>query len=160
MEPGREGGSKMKKKTSWYRAGGYSTVIFCTYTPNSVLAKRWREVEELGTATGGWRYMVVELGGRSIRSSICRFPWGVPCSDPDKCLVWLSDFTRGLEHSKALKSKSKKNALWRHCVLYHESKPVEFSMSVTSTDIDPLTRKIKEGATIIAGDKDVLLNSR
>ena len=33
--------SKSKKKTSWYCAGGYSTVIFCTYTPNSVLANKW-----------------------------------------------------------------------------------------------------------------------
>ena len=78
---------KLKKKTSWYRAGGYSTVIFCTYTPNSVLAKRWREVEERGAATRGWRYRVVELGRWSIRSSVCRFPWGVPCTDAEKCLV-------------------------------------------------------------------------
>ena len=61
---------KLKKKTSWYQAGGYSTVIFCTYTPNSVLAKRWREVEERGVATRGWRYQVVELGGdQSYRQS-------------------------------------------------------------------------------------------
>ena len=75
-----------------------STVIFCTYTPNSVLARRWREVEARGAATRGWRNRVVELGGRSIRSSLCRFPRGVPCSDPTKCLVCStggrSPFTR------------------------------------------------------------------
>ena len=42
--------SERSKKTSWYKAGGYSTVIFCTYTPNSVLARKWREVEERGAA--------------------------------------------------------------------------------------------------------------
>ena len=79
--------SKSKKKTSWYRAGGYSYFIFCTCTPNSVLANKWREVEARGAAAQGWRYRVVELGGRAIRSSFCRFPWGVPCTDPTKCLV-------------------------------------------------------------------------
>ena len=211
---------KRKKKTSWYRSGGYSTVIFCPYTPNSVLAKRWREIEERGAETRGWRYRVVELGGRPIRSTICKFPWEVPCSDPTKCLVCAtggrgpctrpgctyeiqclackdrgpdsvpqeeelegesrpgqgaegvpctalyhgelgySAYTRGLEHSKALQNKSKKNALWRHCTLYHESNPVQFSMSVASTHIDSLTRKTREGVTIIAGNQDVLLNSK
>ena len=79
--------SKRSKKTSWYKAGGYIRVIFCTYTPNSVLPRKWREVGERGAAARGWRYCVVDGGGRSIRSSVCRFPWVIPCTDPTKCLV-------------------------------------------------------------------------
>ena len=163
---------------------------------------------------------MVELGGRAIKSSLCRFPWGVPCTDPTKCLVCstggrgpctrpgctyeiqclacqetgpgmvpleeelegekrpgqgtqgvpcraiyhgesgYSAYTRGLEHSKALQNRSKKNALWRHCTLYHGSETVQFSMSVASTHSDPLSRKTREGVSIIAGDQDVLLNSK
>ena len=69
-------------KTSWYKAGGYSIVIFCTYTPNSLFAKKRREVEERGAAARGWRYRVVEHKGCSIRSSVCRFPWEIPFTDP------------------------------------------------------------------------------
>ena len=71
-----------------------------------------------------------------------------------------SAFTGGLERSAALKNKSKKNALWLHCTLYHNSNPVQFSMSVASTHTDPPSRKTREGVTIIAGDQDVLLNSK
>ena len=67
--------SKLTKKTSWFCAGGYSTVIFCTYTPNSVLAKRWREVEERGAATRGWRYRVVDLY-RRLPGNIVDLPVG------------------------------------------------------------------------------------
>ena len=36
---------KWRKKTTWFKTGGYSTAIFCPYTLNSELAKRWRELE-------------------------------------------------------------------------------------------------------------------
>ena len=85
---------------------------------------------------------------------------GVPCRALYHGESGYSAFTHGLEHRAALKSKSKKNALWRHCTLYHNSNPVQFSMSVASTHTDPLSRKTREGVTIIAGDQDVLLNSK
>ena len=53
---------KTQKKNSWYKTGGYSTVIFCPYTPGSTLAKKWRQVEARRAETKGWRYKVVELG--------------------------------------------------------------------------------------------------
>ena len=61
--------------------------MFCPYTPGSVLANKWREAEARGAATRGWRYRVVELGGRSVKSILCRNPWGVPCTDPTRCFV-------------------------------------------------------------------------
>ena len=53
---------KARKKTSWFKSGGYTTVIFCPYTPGSELAKKWRMIEERGAESRGWRYKVVEQG--------------------------------------------------------------------------------------------------
>ena len=209
----------MRKKTTWFKQGGYSTVIFCPYTPESKLAKRWREIEARGADSRGWRFKVVELGGRQVKSIICKNPWAGPCDDP-RCFVdttggrgscsrpgcnyqiqciacrdhgpdsvpeeekeegerrpgqgqvgvpclalyhgqsGYSGFTRGLEHQSGKEKHDKKNALWRHCQLYHQSREVEFSMSVNSTPSEPLTRLCREGVQIISGDQDILLNSK
>ena len=37
--------TKWKKKGNWYKSGGYNSVMFCPYTPNSELANKWREIE-------------------------------------------------------------------------------------------------------------------
>ena len=36
--------------------------------------------------TRGWRYKVVEHGGRQVRSIVCRNPWTGPCRDP-QCMI-------------------------------------------------------------------------
>ena len=211
--------AKWRKKTTWFKQGGYSTVIFCPYTPESKLANRWREIEARGADSRGWRFKVVELGGRQVKSIICKNPWAGPCDDP-RCFVdttggrgscsrpgcnyqiqciacrdhgpdsvpeeeeeegerrpgqgqvgvpclalyhgqsGYSGFTRGLEHQSGKEKHDKKNALWRHCQLYHQSREVEFSMSVNSTPSEPLTRLCREGVKIISGDQDILLNSK
>ena len=66
---------KTRKKNNWYKTGGYSTVIFCPYTPGSELAKKWREIEAKEAESRGWRYKVVEQGGRQLRSIVCKNPW-------------------------------------------------------------------------------------
>ena len=77
---------KTKKKNSWYKAGGFSTVIFCPYTPGGELARRWRQIEARGAETRGWRFKVVERAGRQVRSLLCRNPWAGKCEDP-KCFI-------------------------------------------------------------------------
>ena len=69
-------------------------------------------------------------------------------------------YTRGLDHQKELKKKNKKNALWQHCALYHNKEEAEFTMSVVSTTTVPYIRKTREGVDIIAGNQDILLNSK
>ena len=56
----------------------------------------------------------------------------------------------------------KTNAMVCHTSLYHQGKEndVEYSMSVVSTNMDPLTRKIEEGVSIISNQQDILLNSK
>ena len=62
---------KEQEKTSWYKAGGFSTVIFCPGTPGSELADKWRQLDARSGYTRGWRYNVVELEGRQVRSLVC-----------------------------------------------------------------------------------------
>ena len=66
----REG--KWRKKLSWYRGSGdFTSVMFCPQKPGEELARRWREVEARGAASRGWRFEVLELGGRKISSMLC-----------------------------------------------------------------------------------------
>ena len=68
--------------------------------------------------------------------------------------------TRGGEHQTGLAKKNRSNALWRHCELYHGGETAEFSMSVVSTTTKPFIRKIREGVEIVAGNQDILMNSK
>ena len=78
MEQERREG-KWRKKNNWYKGGGeFTSVLFCPHTPGGELAKRWREAEERGAASRGWRFSIVELGGRKISSTLCGDPWGGP----------------------------------------------------------------------------------
>ena len=77
---------KVRKKSNWYKTGGYSTVIFCPYTPGGELAKKWREIEAREADTRGWRYKVVESSGRQVRSIVCKNPWAGTCNDQE-CFV-------------------------------------------------------------------------
>ena len=61
-------------------------MIFCPFTPGSELAKKWRAIEAKDAETRGWRYKVVEQGGRQVRSIVCRNPWNGPCNDP-QCMI-------------------------------------------------------------------------
>ena len=71
-----------------------------------------------------------------------------------------SGATRGLDHSQDLTKRNPSNALWRHCQLYHNSEPAQFSMSVTATAKKPYIRRIREGVEITSGKEDILLNSK
>ena len=69
-------------------------------------------------------------------------------------------YTRGKEHLEALDSKDPKNALWKHCMQYHLGNRVSFKMKVTNSFRDPLTRLVNEGVNIVAGNQDILMNSK
>ena len=48
----------------------------------------------------------------------------------------------------------------RHNTIYHLSQQVDYQMSVVSTHSEPLGRKLREGVEIVAGNQDILLNSK
>ena len=61
-------------------------MIFCSWTPASELATKWRNVEAKDAETAGWRYRVVELGGRQIKSLVSKNAWAGPCGGHE-CMV-------------------------------------------------------------------------
>ena len=68
--------------------------------------------------------------------------------------------TRGRDHQTSVAKRDKTNALWRHCELYHGGETAEFTMSVLATSRQPYIRRIREGLHIVAGEQDILLNSK
>ena len=85
---------------------------------------------------------------------------GVPCKALYHGQSGYNGYTRGLDHGSDWRRKVKTDAMWRHSMLYHRSQEVSFSMTVTSTPSDPITRLCREGVAIIAGEQDILLNSK
>ena len=85
---------------------------------------------------------------------------GVPCLALYHSESGYSAFPRGLDHQDDLARRSKTNSLWRHCQIYHEAKEVPFQMTVASIHKKPKVRKCREGVAIVAGEQDILLNSK
>ena len=48
----------------------------------------------------------------------------------------------------------------RHSNLYHGGREVNFRMSVVPLHKDPVSRLCREGVDIVAGNQDILLNSK
>ena len=96
----------------------------------------------------------------SSKTTLCQGEVGVPCTALYHGESAYSAFTRGLDHQADLERKNKNSALWRHSLLYHQGRKVEYTMSVASTHIDPLSRKIREGVAIISKEQRILLNSK
>ena len=48
----------------------------------------------------------------------------------------------------------------RHSNLYHRGREVNFRMSVVSLHKDPVSRLCREDVDIVAGNQDILLNSK
>ena len=58
------------------------------------------------------------------------------------------------------KAKRQTNAMVRHSNLYHRGREMNFRMSVVSLHKDPVSRLCREGVDIVAGNQDILLNSK
>ena len=72
-------------------------------------------------------------------------------------------YSRGLEHVEAIKTMNHaKNALAKHCVIEHDSTPVEFKMKILAKYKKPLERQCAEKVFIVEHNKiaDILINNR
>ena len=84
--------SKATQKSTWYRAGGYSTVLFVPPTPGSSLANQIKTMEENTRQRRDWSFRVVELGGRSLKTQLQTPNPGKPAScGAGDCLPCLSN---------------------------------------------------------------------
>ena len=65
-----------RKRQNWYKSDKYATVLFVPCTPRSILANRLREVEVRGREDRKWRVKIVEKGGQTVKSQLCKSdPW-------------------------------------------------------------------------------------
>ena len=143
------------------------------------MPKKWREIEAREAETRGWRYKVVEQGGRQIRSVVCKNPWTGPCIDehamsaqqggqatvgnldaPTRCNAWPARSEDQTQYQNLKRLDKTSNAMIRHNNIYHRSQKVPYQMSVVSLHKEPVGRLLREGVDIVAGNQTILLNSK
>ena len=69
-------------------------------------------------------------------------------------------YTRGKEQADGLRLKNEENALWKHCMVEHESQHVNFSMKVLESFQSSMARQVNEGVRIKRSKADCLMNSK
>ena len=69
-------------------------------------------------------------------------------------------YTRGKEQTDGLRLKNEENALWKHCMVEHESQHVNFSMKVLESFQSSMARQVNEGVRIKRSKADCLMNSK
>ena len=79
-------------KTGWHEKFGFRAVLNVPPTPNSQLARMVRDVLSSHPLPRGYKVMVREMNGTSLRNSICNFfnPWPQSNCSRQKCLVCSS----------------------------------------------------------------------
>ena len=176
---------KKEKKKTWYRKGGYDSVVFIPPTPNSHL-KRLYEKEIRKTS---FKIRVVERAGKSIKSMLQRsHPFKKEKCGKEDCMICSSGgsgncrtnnvtykiecslcneiyigetgrngYTRGREHLTAYSKKDSDSVLLRHVREKHsDTIPPEFKMSVIGTHKSAMDRQISEAVRINKAPGDVM----
>ena len=69
-------------------------------------------------------------------------------------------FLRGREHLDGLRKRNEKNALWKHCEMFHGGEEVKFAMKVLRSHKTPLTRQIHESVEIDNSQAKIIMNSK
>ena len=181
--------NKRRKKESWYKKGGYDTVVFVPDTPKSTLAKEYRrEISKTNI-----KMKVVETSGRSLKKQLQKSdPIGKKGCTDERCMICRKGgkgdcrkrnvtykidcqrcnmkyvgetsrnaFSRSLEHQKAYENKDKESPLHQHTIDKHpDTPPPDFKMSVISTHENALTRQISESVAINNAAESTLMNSK
>ena len=153
---------KRRKKSRWYKKGGYRSVVFVPATPKSELKKSYQEIIKKSKVP----IKVVEMTGTTIQQKLQTSDplSNKQCADSDRCMVCRSGgrncrkegtnyaitcdscgalyagesarngYARGMEHESELRSRSSQSVLWRHTSLHHSNdvNPPTYSMKVTA----------------------------
>ena len=180
---------RREKRESWYKKGGFDTVIFVPATPGSQLKRRY--MEEIKGA--GFKIKVVEQSGVTLKRMLQRSnPFEVKDCNNTNCLVCSSGgkgpcrgtgvtyelecqlchhkyigetsrsaYTRGKEHLRALQQKEENSVMWRHSCDKHGGNVPGFTMNVTGIfRDDAMLRQISESVQINRVPQDRLINTR
>ena len=171
---------KQRKKTNCSK--GCVSVIFIQATPNGELARQFREVEE--SYPGAVKFKIVK---KSVKSMLQKSNPGrnISCSSAD-CLVCKigrgtggdcrktnigyeimcdefsessrNGYVRGLEHVDKYRRQHVDSAMYKHAQTHHRGrKDVEYSIKITGSFQDPLSRQVEEWVRIQRSKADILL---
>jgi hypothetical protein len=179
---------KESKKKTWYKKGGYKSVIFVPCTPDSELMKRMdkkikesgieiRLIEKSGRTLGNILRTsdprkekkckredcpVCTTGGKgNCKSLNANYQMSCECDDPYTGTTTRSSYVRGKEHLKDLNDKNPESDLWEHCRKKHDGNITSFRMDVIETfKQDPLLRQISEAVRISRTDKNKVINKK
>ena len=69
-------------------------------------------------------------------------------------------YTRGKQHTAALRLEDEENALWKHCLVEHGGEKVNFSMKQTNVFKSCLVRQVNEAVRIEMSTADCVMNSK
>ena len=149
-----------KKKRSWFRKGGYESVLFVQATPNSSLMKRIRNEIE----TSNIKIKVIERSGTKVKKYLQKNdPFKQKTCNDKQCFVCETSkkgncqkssityeikckgdcgghvyfgethknaYVRGKEHIFDYRKKLAKSVMWKHCKSKHQGTLQEFEMRV------------------------------
>ena len=83
---------KESKQQNWFRSGGYHVPVFVPHTPGSELARRMRAKEKENNQGRKTRFLIVELGGKSIHNLLWTpNPWPVASCGNVACFPCKGD---------------------------------------------------------------------
>ena len=169
--------SKHLKKQTWFRKGGYSSVIFVPATPKSELKiKLEKDIRE-----SGMKIKIVEKAGVNVKRMlqrsdpfknrkcnkedcfVCTTGGKGPCNAPSatykiECRechqTYIGEtargtYTRGKEHIRDMDSKKDGSVLWKHAKNMHDGLIPDFTCRVTGVyQKDSLLRQVSEAVMI------------
>ena len=180
---------KRRKRNSWYRKGGFDTVVFVPATPGFQLKSRY--IEEIEGA--GFKIKVVEQSGVTLKRMLQRsdpfrekecnqlpglqhrwkralpkYRSGVTyelvcqlCNQKYIGETSRSTYTRGKEHLRALEQRQQSLVMWRHSYEKLDDSVPGFTMNVTGMfQSDAMLRQISESIQINKVQQDQLINTK
>ena len=163
---------RLKKKHTWFRKGGFESVMFVPATPGSELRKMFEE--EISTTS--LKIKVVERAGTRVKKILqkndpfrldtCVDVGCMVCSTTGKgnCrkdgityqIVCKGDcegdtyygethsngYTRGSQHQNDYQYRREGSVMWKHCVKKHHGQQQEFEMQVVDQVKNDATKRL------------------
>ena len=179
---------KYNKKKSWYKKGGFESVIFVPATPKSELKKQFemkinenkikiKVIEKSGTTLQNILQTadpmkkktcnridcpVCNTGGKGrCDATEANYKIECPCNHEYNGETARSTYTRGKQQMRDMNDKNEQSDLWKHCRDKHQGEIQNFKISVTETfKHDALLRQVSEAVKIRNVPIETSMNAR